>query len=515
MIFDTLKTNISNLIGKVFPQTKRADEKIGKAQAANDAQTSYPSMRPPEWMFPPVLQNYFQDEKGYAQYAKYEAVRKSAEMYYTDGRVQAAINKLALKATQKNSAGRPFDISIGTESKRENEQLEKEFDAVMSSKDVSIYRRSKNFARDLCIEGRPLYRNIVDVGAQRIVAIKKIKGPRSGFVVAGPLLSDDKRINGGYVQIEKDSGKIVNFFFGWEVLEFRWNYDEELGTGVPLTIAAKKHFDRTNESEKFVFMARKSRAWKRLVHELEGITTPDQLKQWHQVYQEINQSRGSDDPFSDIYSNAKVHSLDESSPSLWNINDIEHHEGGLFDANQTPRALYSAGAKDVPNRSVMDVLYDEWVASYVATVEEALTGSALDDGILSLLELQFNLMGRSSVITPVSLIWPSKSRVTDDEISALEKGYNTGRLSETTYFARLLAVDWKEEQEKRLAEQKFLVENEIEISKIVKDKKQKMAQNKSNNDDAPETDEIDDSADKAVEELKRTLKRERNGYYVA
>ncbi len=462
MKIDLSKLNIGKWLAKIPALIRRTDDSVKKVQQ-QDAPPAGRDAGRSEFMEPPIYQL-----RPLEPMTHYEAARFSSKMFATDGRVRAAINKLAFKGTQSNSNRRPFEIDVQVESNRDKEKIWETLHETFRK--LNIYRRARRFGIAGVCEGEAFYRVIFDMAQQRLVGLKKIPGPRSGFEIYGPSPKPEDR--GAYIQIEKSTGRIVNVFLNIEIVPFYWEMDEEMERGTPIGIAARRAFEKVTENEDHLSIARRSRSFKRLKRKLSASTT-EQFTEQVNALETIRRNQGSDEPFSDVYYNQEgdVSTLDESSPSLWNINDVLHHQGVLFDAMQTPRALYAAGGKDIPNRSVMDVLYDEWISSYVAALEDMLTGESdplgiNGEGLLKLLELALNLIGKTSRFTPVNLIWPSKSRVTDDEVTALKNGYDSGQLSNTTYFSRLLAVDWESEQENIMRERKFLLDQEIEIQKM-------------------------------------------------
>jgi hypothetical protein len=131
-----------------------------------------------------------------------------------------------------------------------------------------------------------------------------------------------------------------------------------------------------------------------------------------------------------------------------------------------------------------------------------------------LIELSLNLIGKTSRFTPVTLIWPSKSRVTDDEVNALKNAYDSGQLSNTTYFSKLLAIDWETEQENILREQQFMLDKEVEIQKI-KTQREALREKTGTNEMAVNDNEADDkqgdeNADVNIEELFRPTRNGKN-----
>lgn len=515
MKFEFPKSLISGLLAKIPAFFKRMDARIKTAQSQDEANAAVKSqyVDVPDYLDAP----YFIDGPKYPKQRHSEAALEAWCMYATDGRVQAAINKLAFKATQPNSNRRPFEIEVQLDDLKAKDEVWQILHD--SFKRLNIYRRARQFAVAALVEGEAFYRVILQKD-QRIVGLKRIKGPRFGFEVRGPY--EDENDNGFFIQIHKPSGKIVNYFKNFEVIPFYWNYDDEADCGTPLTIAAKKSFDYVVSDEDDLRLARGSRSFKRLKRKISA-KNPEDFKTQVDRLEMMRRQQGRDERLSDVYYNegGDVGTLDESSPSLWNIGDVKHHEGILFDGLQTPRALYAAGGKDVPNRSVMDVIYDEWLSSYVAAAEDMIAGDAdpmgiHGEGIMKLLELHLNLQNRTSRMTPVSLVWPSKSRVTDDEVAALKNGYDTGQLSNTTYFSRLLAVDWESEQEQIFREKKVLLEQEIELAKLRKEREHLLGVNDTNgitidDDAANDTEDTEDTVDKnataAVESLLRHGRR--------
>lgn len=506
--------NFGDMLRKIPAAIKQTDAKITQAQNQGERAPSRAGFQ--EYLSAPWV-----TPKPVEPMSHYDAARFCWKAYATDGRFHAAINKTAFKATQPNANRRPFEIEVQLNSVSEKEQTWETLHNIFNA--LSIYRRVRSMVTAGLVEGESYYRMVIDRESGRVVALKKIKGPRSGFEIYGPI--DDPKFPqyyGMYMQINKDAAnQPVNLFYNWEVLPIYWNFDEEMERATPLGLATKASYLNTTDTENYITIARRWRSGKRLVHNVGAVAvTDDQFRERVQAIKALQQSAGKMEPFSDLYVNAEggVTTLDETSASLWNINDIQHHQGVYFDGLQTPRALYSAGSKDVPNRSVMDVIYDEWLSSYVTAAEDMLTGDAdprgiHGDGLLKLVELQLNLLGKTSRLVPVAFTWPSKSRLTAEEVKALEMAYKSGHLSNTTYFSKLLKADWESEKEMQFREQKFLLDNEIELAKLQKERDRLLGKNDTNdpavNDPEADSEDLPDENSNSIESL---LGR-RNGFH--
>lgn len=506
--------NFGNMLRKIPAALKRTDAKVARAQQQGEGKPLAHSGSQ-EFIDAP----YTRQATISGPMTHYEGARFCWQAYGSDGRFQAAINKLAFKATQPNNNRRPFEIEVQVESASEKQEIWATLHDVFGA--LSLYRRLRSMAIAALVEGESYYRMTVDAGSNRIVGLKKIKGARSGFEIFGPIDNPAfPQYHGMYLQVNKAAAnQPVNLFYNWEVLPLYWNFDEEIERGTPLGISTKAAYLNTTDDERYLTIARRWRSGKRLVHSVGDVAlSSDQFIANVNVIKEMQARAGKDEPFSDLYvtKDGDVKTLDETSASLWNISDLKHHEGVYFDGLQTPRALYSAGSKDVPNRSVMDVIYDEWIASYVAAAEDMLTGDAdpsgiHGDGLLKLVELQLNLLGKTSRITPVNFIWPSKARLTAEEVKALELAYKSGHLSETTYFSKLLKIDFETEMEMKLREQKFLLKHEKEMEKLRQERERLRSKSTFSPVNKPEADEEDELHEQV--DLTSLLGR-RNGYYL-
>lgn len=492
MAIDLRNFGLANLLMKLPSVQKQVDARIERAR--KDAGTEKVSSELEEYLFKPLMSEVRAAMGSDKPMSQYEAANFSWKVYSTDGRIKAAIKEIVKKATQNNENKRPFEIDVKVESQREKDEIWQIIHDVFASRNVGVYKRAKTFARNALLEGDTYYRAIVDLALNRMVELRKIKGPRSGFVIER-VKSSDQRLNGGYAQIERDSRRVVNYFFPGEVMRVTYDEDDELDKGTPIAMAAKKFCDREEKAAKAITLARWVRSWVRLFYKLEAKSSDDFVKQVKEIIK-IQKQYGGDEAFSPVYSTGEVKPINEFSPALTNIRDIEYHQAAMFDTMETPRALYSSGAKDVPNRSVMDVLYDEWLTGTVTNVEEMLTGDE-SSGILSLVELQLNLIGKTSKFTPVGLIWPSKKKTSESEVKALELGFKAGDLSRTTFYAQLLNVDWETEMERRTQEEKL-------IAKMAKEREHILAKSGDNSktiDDDSETDVDDDEEFPDIEEL--------------
>ena len=510
-----------DMLRKIPAALKQTDARVTQAQQQGErpaARVGFQEYLSAPWMMPKPVEPM----------SHYDAARFCWNAYATDGRFHAAINKTAFKATQPNANRRPFEIEVQLDAANEKEQMWEALHNVFNA--LSVYRRVRSMVTAGLVEGESYYRMVVDREAGRVVALKKIKGPRSGFEIYGPIDNPEfPQYYGMYMQVNKGAAnQPVNLFYNWEVLPIYWNFDEEMERAAPLGLATKSSYLNTTDTENYITIARRWRSGKRLVHNVGAVAvTDDQFRERVQAIKALQQSAGKMEPFSDLYVNAEggVTTLDETSASLWNINDIQHHQGVYFDGLQTPRALYSAGSKDVPNRSVMDVIYDEWLSSYVAAAEDMLTGDVdprgiHGDGLLKLVELQLNLLGKTSRLVPVAFTWPSKSRLTAEELKAWVELRKTGKLSDTTYFAKLGKVDLESEMEMQLREQaaafeqkKLLLKHEIELAKLQKERDRLLGKGDTNDRtvNEPEADDEDLPGKNGVDV--ESLLGRRNGFH--
>jgi len=476
-----LSDSLRTIFPKILPSVKKADRKI--ARTTTSKPTDYK-----EFMFPPLVggayHSLLSDKSPFDQFS---ASREGWRLYFTDPDVTDAIRKNVLKSTQPNKNGHPFEISVDSESVADSDFIYDVMHNVFSSTDVNIYRRASQFAKNMLIEGQSFYR--VQIENDRIVGLRKIRGPRSGFKISGPVVDNDGRE--WFAQIEAASGKIVNVFHGWEVIRFLWDYDDELDCGVPLPVSISLSQSREEKGAEMLKVARHARAWPKKVFEYDGMTE-EQFVAAVRAYEESRRNISmEDEAFTDDHTQAKARVLDLSSPSLYQIDDIKFHKNKKMRGLLIPRAFLSAEEAPYPARAVLDVYYDEWVNSTIAAIEQALTGDFEHSGIKKIINLQLILLGRQHWNVPISLEWTSKNRVLKEEAEALDVSEDRGFLSPQTYLSLKHNLDFELELERTAANKKKMQEI------LGNDDFGAMARGRSNGKDIANPDEVvDDEANK-------------------
>lgn len=430
--------SLSPLTKKISAPRQKADAVMTRARVMSN-----PADAEKEFMMSPLL-HAVNNLLGIKQPADhYTSVNQSARQFFTDPATHDAIMRTAMKATQANRNKRPFEISIDAEEVPDSEFVYDVLHNVFEA--LGIYKRSTAFARDLLMEGQTFYRVFVD--RDRLVGLKKIKGPRSGFRIEGPVMDDSGEK--WYLQFEAASGKLVNIFYEWEVIPFFWNPDEEMGLGTPMTIASFSAHDRQKTGADSLRVARLTRAFPKKFFKYDATLTRERFLQAVNNYKEDHDNLSlEDDAFSDEHTQADVKILDLSSPALYQIGDIEYHERDKKNALMLPFPFYDGGGQTTLNRSVIEVYYQEWVSNSIAAVEDALEGDFETSGLRKIIDLQLALIGKRYWNTPVSLEWTNKQRLTKEEADALDSSFDRVEISPITYLYLKHNID----AEKQLAE---------------------------------------------------------------
>lgn len=436
----TLTHNFDHLFGKIPASIKGIDTRIQRAFFATPNRID-------EYMEQPLLANYkSMFDKTKSNYSQYEAARAVASMYYTDPATFDAIMKNTMKATQPNRDKRPFELVLDFEESGNSEKILDDLNRVFVAKGNRIYKRAKTFIRNTLMEGQTFYRAIVQ--GDEIVELRKIKGPRSGFQIYGPILHRDGR--NYFVQKEVSSDKVVNVFFDWEVIPFYWNYDDEVGAGMPLGCVSRQAGNFEQKGATALKTARLTRAWPKKYYHYENMPVA-QFQELVAMHKKQKQALSMEDELvTDEHTMSTPQSLDLTSNALFQIDDIKYHQTEKMRGLLLPRAFYSGEGERYPNRAVMDVYYDEWVTSTVAAVEEMATGDYEDSGILKFVDLQLTLKGMRWWNTPVTLEWASKHRMDGDENTSLDKSFDAGILSPQTYLSYKHNLDAEAELERIL-----------------------------------------------------------------
>ena len=437
---DMKNSAVSMLFRKISADRRSTDAAITRGKLLDSPKSSEP-----EFMQLPLIVQAMNSLFGFESITdNYSAARESAKMFFGDPAAFGAIIKNVSKATAPNKEKRPFEINtdaIGADADLVYDTLHN----VFQQRGMMIYKRSKNFARDMLMEGQAFYRLTVD--GDLLATMKKVKGPRSGFEILGPI--DDKDGKPWFIQREKASKKIVNVFYEWEIVPFYWNFDEETGTGMPLAMAAGQPYGRQKTGSDALKVARLTRAFPKKVFKYDPELKREKFLQAVAAYKE---QRGDmsieDDAFSDEHTQANIDILDLSSPSLYQIDDIKYHETDKMRALGLARPFYDGEGAPYPNRAVLDILYDEWVSNMIGAIEEAVTGEYEASGILKVVNLQLALMGRTHWASPVTLEWPYKGRVTKEQSDALDSSFDRAELSPQTYLMLKHNVDAEAELER-------------------------------------------------------------------
>ena len=371
-----------------------------------------------------------------------ESNKASYNSFLFDGRVRSAVTKIAEKACFRPDGIRPFKIKVQRFGERQP-RVEKTLDLFFDR--IGIYTDIECYLRSALLEGTSYYRVILSE-TREILGLEKIKvtKPLTRIIKLGDDIEEED-FRGGYLVWDVSSQKPVGVYYWWELIPFSWNYDDELGRGVPLIGLYKKHIERLDRSERSLAIARWTRSFKRLAFKVRA-DTPDQFREFIRVHEELKKRYGGDEEiFSDVYTTDDVKSLDESSAALWNIDDVQYLEKNIIDGLGVPHALYGSGGKEVPNRAVLDVIYNEWLMSQIMNAHQTLTGKPFYSGLLALVTLFMLLKGRHPEFTKVKLVWPAKHLLDDVQLKALLEAYDRGLLSKETFLRYLLKLDYEDE----------------------------------------------------------------------
>lgn len=372
-----------------------------------------------------------------------EAAANSWNAFLFDPRVRSAVIKISEKTAYKPDGVRPFKVRV-TKFGERLPRIEKHIDNLFLR--LGIYSRVDQFIRKALLDGSAYYRVFLDDSLQ-VAGLKKISLKNNRMLIKLPEDFEESQFANGYVLIDKVTQRPINVFYWWEVIPFHWNYDEDMGCGIPLVGLYKKHVERLDKSERSIAIARWTRSFRRLAFKIKA-ETPEQFEQFVRIHEEMRKNHGDEEIFSDVYATDDVKTLDESSAALWNIDDIEHLQKSLVDGLGVPRPLYGSGGKEVPNRAVLDVIYNEWLQSQIQNAHQTVTGEHFYSGVLAVITLDFLLNGRHPDFTRPFVVWPNKHILGDVELQAINDAYDRGMLSKETYLNLSLKVDWEEEKKK-------------------------------------------------------------------
>lgn len=365
-------------------------------------------------------------------------------MYFKDDRVRAEIGAFARDITRRGIDRMPFDLKV-EQGGVDAEELELELEKLLNR--LGVFRRLTAIAVGFLNEGSRFYRKIIDLKSMAngnrpsIIGFELIKGPRSGFLLDGPIKSDDPMINGGYLHYELGTREPVNFFFAWEVTAFHWDYDEDSGYGLPLMSSGRTNYARISLNERDLSIARNKRAYTQLAILLDtGMDKYEKLVTMMEAGKKnLKQQYGVG---SDLYFGAvkDVKQIDHSSAALTKIDDIEYAQAKMRYSLARPHGLSGAGGANV-NRAVLDMQTYNWLNGNVKDGEEALSA-----GIEDLLNTQLVLSGYSPDEISLRLVWPPKHMPDPALIRECREIHKLGALSQHSLL-QLLGTTFEREQE--------------------------------------------------------------------
>lgn len=443
-------------IKRLFTRSHKSVDKTGRQLDATVKDSDFRSLSgsdvPPTFLVSPMihqLMGAFGDVSMIGDL--YKLARFSFQTAHSDPRIEESFSHLRNKSTQPNDRGRAFEIAVAPEFEK---TIWQEIDAF--AENLKLFTQVREAMKFAYLEGETYYRAIFDTSLNpiRVHAIEKLPGPKDGFEMHGPRFSDPE-IDGDYVLVEKSTMTVVNRFRGFEIIPFKRDA-QEFDDGFPILASLFTRYPKLEEMEKVLPIMRKFRSGMREIYQYDQMA-PEQFKKFVDEQRKLEQNKGENKPFASTHTMARdVKSFSEVSSALWNIGDIDYMLRAALSAIGTPIFLLSTMTKEVPNRATADTIYDDWIKGEVAGVEHHLAGSLprmrwgggnwMDGmGLLKLLGLQIFLWGENPLMVKPVIEWPEKSRMTTEEIDALQKLRDKGSISETTFARRMANIDYEQE----------------------------------------------------------------------
>lgn len=487
-MFDELKKVAQSLWSFLTPARKVASDKISQTEKAQgDGQTLPAYSTEQEYAvnpLTPLLNDKFSQ-------GRERAALDSWDMYFKDDRVRTGIRINTELITQRGVDGKPFNISVMIDNKDEADEIREEIESAFKA--VKLYGMIDALIRATLIEGSRFQRLIFEVDGAgnpiKVVDWKPLAGPRKDFALRGPIVSEDPRINGGYLHYSTLDRRAVNFLFRWEVCPFHWDYDLDTGWGVPLVSSGRTNFERLFRAEKSVAQARIARGYNRLGFLLNA----QNRNEYRELVADMEAQRkklGNEDIFSDVYVKGDVKTLTEGSSTIFNIDDVRYSEHKLKDSLLVPRGLYPSGGENV-NRAVLQVQHENWINGVIRDGE-----AVLESGLQPFVAAVLLTMDRVLAFTPVHFNWPPKHLIDAPYVQALRDARKSGDISGHTYLQLGFKTNW--ERERALLEQEN-AELAEDAERLAQERENKMKQSGANeglNDDVDiEDDDIDVQSD--------------------
>ena len=489
-----LSNTVRQLADKLTPTRKRA----GAIFLRSADNITFPSQNTTaqDWINQPLLNPY--SNLGVSA-IRSGMIKECWDMYLKDDRIRAEIAGFARDVTRRGIDRKPFNLKVNAGSDRETKRLEEELEVFLQS--LKIYKRLTDFVIGFLNEGTRFYRKTIDLGplrsgeASRVVKFDLIPGPRLGFVMEGPIEHKDPLLNGGYIQYQLGTATAVNFFFGFEVTRFDWDYDEDFGYGLPLMSSGRINYKRIDINERDLSTARNKRAYTQLAILLEG--GAEEFDKMVRRIEDARRKKGADTGVtSDLYfgGTKDVKPIDHASSALTRIDDIKHAEDKMRSSLLRPRGLSGSGGANI-NRAVLDLQTYNWLNGAVVDGEETLA-----DGLQDLIGTQLLLMRQSPQEMPVSISWPPKHMPDSTLIEQYRKANAAGKVSDHTYLT-MMQTNFEREQE--------LIEQEATAKALMQERLRKIMKTDTNdelnNNVEPEDDE------EFAESLQEIAQGNRNG----
>jgi len=481
-IIDTAKS----LLFKLIPSRKIVDQRITEKKSAE---------RTTDQQF--AQQPFFRIQDDTSSHKRLQTIFDCWRMYEDDDRVRSTIRGLSEDFVRRGVDRKPMSIKVISENKSDVDELQTMLDTMFS--ELKIYDRLDSIARCTLIEGSRYYRHVVDLTTNKIIAFKKLPSARNGFLITGPIESDDPQVNGGYVMYDTKYRAAVNFFYWWEIAAFHWDYDEDMGFGTPLFSSGRINYERLRRIERSMAKARERIGYNRLGFENLGFTNSDDFNQFVANTESMRMQKGDSDGMSDVYSNGTVRQINQANSSLFNIKDIEYSQAKMQESGLKPKALGGSGGENV-NRAVLEVQYDDYINGTVIDGE-----AMLENGLRKTIEVQMALLGRDIKMTPVQFVWPSKHIVDARLIAEAREANKAGKLSDTTYLQMFKS---NFERERKLIEQETIALEEEQQRQA--ERTQANIEMNEPNEDEIEIDDEENIDDQIESLLKRTNGRARH-----
>ena len=187
----------------------------------------------------------------------------------------------------------------------------------------------------------------------------------------------------------------ARWFAEWEIIQARWQWDEESRYGTPMMASATSAYKRVAEGEKDVAVRRKVRAGMRYHHVIEGSAADVE------AYKENNKAalNSSNVAQADFFSNKPGGiSVVQGDANVEQIGDVRHHIATMFFASDVPMELIGYG--EGLNRDILGSKQDE----YEEILRQVREWTA-DELVKPLVERQWLLKGILPESVPYEIQW--------------------------------------------------------------------------------------------------------------